>query len=198
MAELVLIKAIVGSRAATVLCPKCGRISQQILRKSYDGSTKADLLREEYECLLCKSTYRECNSALVNNWTSAVLRYNRDADAYNQSVRENYWLRQKTNPAVAPNNTSVTTPKPSVPTERGGIQSLISVLEQHSDQVKTSIPAEEPAPVKGGTVPIVPLRDPKKHMSSEPETGKKLPVISSATTAPVTDVLMDEIGRAHV
>ena len=192
MAELVLIKAIVGSRAATVLCPKCGRISRQILSKSYDGSIKADLLREEYECPLCKSTYRECNSALVNNWTSAVLRYNRDADAYNQSVRENYWLRQKSNPAVASNNTSVTTPKPGVPTERGGIQSLISVLEQHSDQVKTSIPAEEPAPVKGGTMPIVPPQDPKKHVSSEPETGKNLPVISSATTAPVTDVLMDE------
>ena len=97
MAELVLIKAIVGSRAATVLCPNCGRISRQILIKSYDKSTKAELLRE-YECPLCKSTYRECNSALVNNWTSAVLRYNRDADAYNQSVRENYWLKQNSKP----------------------------------------------------------------------------------------------------
>lgn len=62
MAELVLIKAIVGSRAATVLCPHCGRISRQILSKSFDESIKAELLRE-YECPLCKSTYRECSSA---------------------------------------------------------------------------------------------------------------------------------------
>lgn len=192
MAELVLIKAIVGSRAATVLCPKCGRISRQILSKSYDGSIKADLLREEYECPLCKSTYHECNSALVNNWTSAVLSYNRDADAYNQSVRENYYLRPKSNPAVASSSTSVTTSKPGLHTERGGIQSLISVLEQHSDQVKTSVPVEETAPVEVGTMPIIPPQAPKKPVSSVPETGKNLPVLSSTATAPVTDVLMDE------
>ena len=126
MAELVLIKAIVGSRAATVLCPNCGRISRQILSKSYNQSIRAELLRE-YECPLCKSIYRECNSALANNWTSAVLRYNRDADAYNQSVRENYWSKKNTHPNQTQNNSSLPAPKPGVPAERSGIQSLISV-----------------------------------------------------------------------
>ena len=160
MAELVLIKAIVGSRAATVLCPNCGRISRQILSKSYDQSVRAELLRE-YECPLCKSIYRECNSALANNWTSAVLRYNRDADAYNQSVRENYWSKKNTQPNPTPNSSSLPAPKPAEPAERSGIQSLISVLEQHSDQVKTAPLVEKSVPANEETVGIAPASVPQ-------------------------------------
>ena len=191
MAELVLIKAIVGSRAATVLCPNCGRISRQILSKSYAESTKAELLRE-YECPLCKSTYRECNSALVNNWTSAVLRYNRDADAYNQSVRENYWLKQNSKPKTASNSTTMTTPKPAVPTERTGIQSLISVLEQHTDQVETSLPVEKPAAANGKASKIMAPSEPKRPAHPAIESGNSLPVITSTAPSSVSDVLMDE------
>lgn len=191
MAELVLIKAIVGSRAATVLCPNCGRISRQILSKSYDESTKAELLRE-YECPLCKNTYRECNSALVNNWTSAVLRYNRDADAYNQSVRENYWIKQNSKPKTTSNSTTMTTPKPAVPTERTGIQSLISVLEQHTDQAKTSLPVEKPAATNGKASKIMAPSESELPAYPAVESGNSLPVITSAAPSSATDVLMDE------
>lgn len=190
MAELVLIKAIVGSRAATVLCPHCGRISRQILSKSFDESIKAELLRE-YECPLCKSTYRECSSALVNNWTSAVLRYNRDPESYNQSVRENYWLRKNSQSSVASNSASVPTPKFGVTTKQDGIQSLVSFLQQHSDQIKTSV-SKDPAPVDAEAVQATSAPVPKTAASSSPETGKDLPVLSSNTAVPVTDVLMDE------
>ena len=191
MAELVLIKAIVGSRAATVLCPNCGRISRQILSKSYDQSVRAELLRE-YECPLCKSIYRECNSALANNWTSAVLRYNRDADAYNQSVRENYWSKKNTQPNPTPNSSSLPAPKPAEPAERSGIQSLISVLEQHSDQVKTAPLVEKSVPANGETVGIAPASVPQSPAYPAREVGNNLPVISTTDTNPETDVLMDE------
>ena len=191
MAELVLIKTIVGSRAATVLCPNCGRISRQILSKSYDESAKAELLRE-YECPLCKSTYRECNSALVNNWTSAVLRYNRDADAYNQSVRENYWLNQNSKPKTTPNTTAMTMPKSEVPTEQTGIHSLISVLEQHYDQVKTSLPIDKAAPANGESFKIEASSEPERRAYSVPASSNSLPVLSSAATSSATDVLLNE------
>ncbi len=190
MAELVLIKAIVGSRAATVLCPHCGRISRQILSKSFDESIKAELLRE-YECPLCKSTYRECSSALVNNWTSAVLRYNRDPESYNQSVRENDWLRKNSQSSVASNSASVPTPKFGVTTKQDEIQSLVSFLQQHSDQIKTSV-SKDPAPVDAEAIQATSAPVPKAAASSSPETGKDLPVLSSNTAVPVTDVLMDE------
>ena len=191
MAELVLIKAIVGSRAATVLCPNCGRISRQILSKSYDQSVRAELLRE-YECPLCKSIYRECNSALANNWTSAVLRYNRDADAYNQSVRENYWSKKNTQPNPTPNSSSLPAPKPAEPAERSGIQSLISVLEQHSDQVKTAPLVEKYLPANEETEGIAPASVPQSPAYPAREVGNNLPVISTTDTNPGTDVLMDE------
>ena len=191
MAELVLIKAIVGSRAATVLCPNCGRISRQILSKSYDQSVRAELLRE-YECPLCKSIYRECNSALANNWTSAVLRYNRDADAYNQSVRENYWSKKNTQPNPTPNSSSLPAPKPAEPAERSGIQSLISVLEQHSDQVKTAPLVEKSVPANEETEGIAPASVPQSPAYPAREVGNNLPVISTTDTNPETDVLMDE------
>ena len=190
MAELVLIKAIVGSRAATVLCPNCGRISRQILSKSFDESIKADLLRE-YECPLCKSTYRECSSALVNNWTSAVLRYNRDAEAYNQSVRENYWLRKNSQTSAASNSASEPTIKSEVNTKQEGIQSLVSFLQQHSDQIKTSI-SKDPAPADPEPIQVNLVPVPEAATSSLPESGKDLPVLSANTAAPVTDVLLDE------
>lgn len=191
MAELVLIKAIVGSRVATVLCPTCGRISRQILSKSYDESVKADLLRE-YECPLCNSTYRDCNSTNVYKWTSAVLRYNRDADAYNHSIKENYRLQKNLVPNAAEVDTSTASLRSDASPERGGIQSLISVLEQHTVQAGTSIPTGEPAPVKGSTISTVPPQVPTESVSSEPETSKNLPMLSAAATAPATDVLMDE------
>lgn len=190
MAELVLIKAIVGSRAATVLCPNCGRISRQILSKSYDETIRAELLRE-YECPLCKSSYRECSSSLVNNWTSAVLRYNRDAEAYNQSVRENYWLRKNSQPNVVSNSAHETTPKSGATTKQDGIQSLVSFLQQHSDQIKTSVP-KDLTPAGTEAIQATSTSAPEEVRSSLPETGKDLPVLSSNTAAPATDVLMDE------
>lgn len=190
MAELVLIKAIVGSRAATVLCPNCGRISRQILSKSFDESIRAELLRE-YECPLCKSTYRECSSALVNNWTSAVLRYNRDAEVYNQSVRENYWLRKNSQTSVESTSASEPTTKSGVTTKQDGIQSLVSFLQQHSDQIKTStstVPAPaNPEPIQATSAPVQ-----KVAASSLPGSGKDLPVLPANTATPVTDVLFDE------
>ena len=192
MAELVLIKAIVGSRVADVLCPTCGRISRQILSKSYSQSVQANLLRE-YECPLCNSTYSKCDSTFAYRWSSAVLNYNRDADAYNQSVKENYQRQKSATPSPITKNSPNTTSRSEVLADRGGIPSLISVLEQHSEQVSFLSEMEKTAPVVNGPSEI---KSPPVLIESPapvPKEGKALPVLHSCETTPTTNALMDEV-----
>lgn len=53
MSDLVLLKCDIGSKAATVLCPECGRVSRQILSASYSpnrlGLTLAPYVRPYIE-----------------------------------------------------------------------------------------------------------------------------------------------------
>ena len=89
MADMVLIKCDIGSKAATVLCPECGRVSRQILSASYSPNRVAELIRS-HTCPVCETVYRKCNASQAVNWSAAFARYNRNADAYNQSVKEDY------------------------------------------------------------------------------------------------------------
>lgn len=89
MADMVLIKCDIGSKAATVLCPECGRVSRQILSASYSPNRVAELIRS-HTCPVCETVYRKCNASQAGNWSAAFARYNRNADAYNQSVKEDY------------------------------------------------------------------------------------------------------------
>lgn len=89
MAEMVLLKCDIGSKAATVLCPECGRVSRQILAASYSPNRVAELIRP-HTCPVCETIYRNCNASQAGNWSAAFARYNRNADTYNQSVKEDF------------------------------------------------------------------------------------------------------------
>ena len=89
MSEMVLLKCIVGSKAATVLCPECGRISRQILSSSYNSNQTTRLLRT-HACPICKTEYQTCSSSQAENWSATYLRYSRNADEYNQTVKNDY------------------------------------------------------------------------------------------------------------
>ena len=89
MADLVLLKCDIGSKAATVLCPKCGRISRQILAAAYSPNRVAELIRP-HSCPICETQYNNCSSSQAGNWSAAFSRYNRNSDDYNQSVKSDY------------------------------------------------------------------------------------------------------------
>lgn len=109
MADLVLLKCDIGARAATVLCPECGRISQQILSASYSPDGIAELIRP-YICPICETEYQNSNASQAGNWSAAFARYNRNADQYNQSVKNSYI--RKSAPQVTPVSQTVTPSKP--------------------------------------------------------------------------------------
>ena len=62
MAEMVFLQCDIGSRAVYIACPKCGRISRQILRDEYNGGSVA-LLAKELTCPVCGSVYRACSTS---------------------------------------------------------------------------------------------------------------------------------------
>ena len=93
MADVVLLKCDIGSRAAVVLCPSCGRISRQILAASYSPDRTVGLIRP-HTCPICETTYCACNPSQAEDWSAAFARYTRNADAYNQAVKDNYALQE--------------------------------------------------------------------------------------------------------
>lgn len=97
MSSLVLLKASSGSRAAIVLCPKCGRISRQILNATYDDATITYSLIRPHVCPICETNSDSCTTYDQKNWFAALTRYEWNADQYNQSVRLNYAQQTEVN-----------------------------------------------------------------------------------------------------
>lgn len=89
MADMVLLRCAVGSKAATVLCPKCGRISRQILACSYKTNQVSALIRP-HVCPICQTVYKDCNPSQGKNWSSELRQYDQNADAYNKSAKDKY------------------------------------------------------------------------------------------------------------
>ncbi len=59
---MVLLKCEYGSKAAFVLCPKCGRISRQILSVAFSLDQEAELF-SAHTCPICASSFRECDAS---------------------------------------------------------------------------------------------------------------------------------------
>ena len=86
---MVLLECDAGSRAAVVLCPKCGRISRQQLGTAYVQGRNTDLVRQ-HTCPICAAVYNTCDPSQSEKWSASYARYSRNAYSYNQSVKENY------------------------------------------------------------------------------------------------------------
>ena len=87
MSELVLLKCDTGSKAAVVLCPRCGRISRQILKEAFYSQYLSCELIRPHICPICETMYDTCNGQCRDQWASSLKRYEWNADQYNQSVR---------------------------------------------------------------------------------------------------------------
>jgi len=103
MADMVLLKCDIGSKAATVLCPECGRISRQILSASYSPNRVAELIRP-HTCPICETVYHNCSPSQAGNWSAAFARYNYRPAAYNESAKEDYSRKKaaRTSPMSQP------------------------------------------------------------------------------------------------
>lgn len=94
MAEMVVVKCDIGSKAATVLCPDCARISRQILKAAFNNGSNNELLTA-HTCPVCGTVYHACNSFGADVWKAAYSRYLLNSDAYNTEVKGNYSRRQQ-------------------------------------------------------------------------------------------------------
>ena len=99
MDKMVLLKCEYGSKAAIVLCPKCGRISRQIFSVAFSPDQKAELF-SAHTCTICASNFRECDASQAKRCFAAFAWYNRNAYEYNQFVAEKYL--EKTDPQREP------------------------------------------------------------------------------------------------
>jgi len=88
MLYMVQLDCEIGSRAALVLCPSCGRISRQILSEANAENEVSKLIRP-HTCPVCSEVYVGCNPEYAQEWTSAYDSYKRNAYAYNQAVKDN-------------------------------------------------------------------------------------------------------------
>lgn len=74
MSVMVLLASKDGSKAVTVACPKCGRISRQILRDEYKSSPSADLCNPHI-CPICETNYSSLSSTESGKYSEACRRY---------------------------------------------------------------------------------------------------------------------------
>lgn len=96
MAEMVILQCDNGSKAVRVACPRCGRISLQILKVPYNGEQIA-LLDKELPCPVCGTVYHACSTSMTHEWSAAFDRYSLNGNAYNSAVRDNYAHQQGQN-----------------------------------------------------------------------------------------------------
>ena len=150
MADMVLLKCDIGSKAATVLCPECGRISRQILSASYLPNRAAELIRS-YTCPICKTAYQACSSGQTGNWSAAFARYNNSPAAYNDAVKADYAQKValQTQPTlIAQSSLSI---------------QLVSTLQQVAEE-KAKEASGEPAPTT--EIPVVRSIDAEGNLPS--------------------------------
>ena len=160
MAVMVVLKCDSGSKAATVLCVECGRISRQILKAGYTNGSMSEFLRP-HTCPVCGTTHQLCRAPKEDKWSAAFARYNINADAYNTSVREDYAQRKNRKPDVQPADEGKRT-----------INDLGSVLRQVADVKKTE-PASKQKPAEP-TKPIQSVIE-QKHVVPEKPSSESLP-----------------------
>lgn len=79
----------IGSRVVFTACPKCGRISRQILKKEYNSETNCELV-EARMCPVCGTEYLYCSSEDNGPWLK-LFQKNRDrVNDYNKAAKKKY------------------------------------------------------------------------------------------------------------
>lgn len=109
MSVMVLLTSKDGSKVATVACPKCGRISRQILRDEYKSSPIAEF-RSSHTCPVCGTTFASSSSAESAKYSGSYARYTAQGEqSYNSDIRTLYTTTQSSN--SEPNATPIAAEK---------------------------------------------------------------------------------------
>ena len=132
MEELVLLQCESESKMAVVLCPKCARISRQVLKTPYSQMRKSELVRP-HTCPVCGTYYESCSLNGAENYSADFTIYNTSPSQYNNAVQDNYVRKQKAQPAptiiTSYNNSS------NLNDQR---QNLVNVMQQRPDQKRAT------------------------------------------------------------
>ncbi|WP_034601830.1 DUF4011 domain-containing protein [Desulfosporosinus sp. HMP52] len=113
MSVMVLLASKDGSKVATVACPKCGRISRQILRDEYKSSPIAEL-RSAHTCPVCGTTFASSSSAEIAKHSGSYARYTALGEqSYNSDIRTTYSTIQSRS-SKTPNATHIAAEKKDI------------------------------------------------------------------------------------
>ena len=138
MKEMDILKCIVGSRSAELVCPECGRISKQQLRRSFANSSASELMTT-HTCPVCGSCYDFCGKMhLAGTWASAYERYQEDSTVYYAAVHMNFSQRRQKVDVASINETRTTTVGALSSVLRQVSENKEKVLTTHSDNRKDS------------------------------------------------------------
>lgn len=153
MEEMVILRCESESKMAVVLCPKCARISRQVLKAPYSPLRKAELVRT-HSCPVCGAAYESCSLSGAENYRADFARYNSTPSQYNDAVRDNYAQKQRAQ--FAPANTSSMTSSTQSSSITEQRQNLAYVMHQHLEQQRAATPS---APASGthntqSTIPV--------------------------------------------
>lgn len=176
MAEMIVIKCDIGSKAAMVFCPVCARISRQTLKQAMDSSGNREFLTT-HTCPVCGTVFHTCNSANADVWKAVYSRYIQDPGSYNANVKEHYSAKKLAAQQSQPQQSD---PKP-VPVQEAKTANVSSVSESTSVQSEQAQAAE-------GNVPSYLLLDRKIERWKREllDTGKRNKMINYRETKRAT------------
>lgn len=92
---MILLSSRAGSKAVTVACHKCGRISRQISRDEYD-SRPSLMLYSDHICPICETIHSSFSIADRDKWSVAYSSYLKQGEqSYNNDVKNAYQTSSK-------------------------------------------------------------------------------------------------------
>ncbi len=95
MSDMVLLASKDGSKVATVACPKCGRISRQILMDEYKSSS-ITAFRSSHTCPVCGAMFVALSSAESAQYSGSYARYTSQGEqTYNAGMKTAYIAKNR-------------------------------------------------------------------------------------------------------
>lgn len=90
MSVMVLLASKDGSKVVTTACPKCGRISRQLLKDEYKGAPIAEF-RISHTCPVCGTTFASSSSTERAKYSGSYARYiSQGEQSYNADIKTAY------------------------------------------------------------------------------------------------------------
>ncbi len=183
MDMMVILKCDAGSKAATVICPKCKRISRRILSKPYIYGTNSFLAK--HECPICKSIYTECRPAVYGEWKTQYESFLREPNEYESSVK-----RQFLNLFEQRNNKKAEEKK-----ETGNKDTIAKVEKRVDLKTETKIVSEKTSAPNENVSETVQLQNNNSVLSSEFEDAGKEKDGEPAKTIPQKFVINEKLEK---